>query len=61
MDTLSMAYTRLKTISALNSQNMSDISSRKYYEKDGANMPVDDERYDDIASHQKSMSHIGQE
>ena len=51
----------LKMIGALRSQNTSNTSSRKDYEKADANMPVYDEGDDAIASQNKSMSHLGHE
>ena len=58
-----MAAPALNMIGASRSQNISDISSRKECEKDGAGKPVHDEGDNAIASHQKSMflvqSHLG--
>ena len=51
--TTMVASHALKTIGASRSQNISDTSYRKLYEKDGADKPVHDEGDDDIASHQK--------
>ena len=60
-----MAAPALNMIGASRSQNISDISSRKECEKDGANKPVHDEGYNSIVSHHKFMlliqSHLGQE
>ena len=60
VDTPSRADTRLKTIGSLWSHNISDTSSRKECEKDGADKPVHDELDDSIVSHQKSKSHLVQ-
>ena len=55
----------LKIIGALLSQNTSNTSSRRDFEKNGTNKQVQDEGDDAIASHQKSMflvqSHLVQE
>ena len=65
VDTSSTEYPSLKTIGISSSQNTSDTSSRKGYEKDGADTPVHNEGDDSIASHKKSTffvkSYIGQE
>ena len=51
VDTSSTEYPSLKTIGISSSQNTSDTSSRKGYEKDGADTPVHNEGDDSIASH----------
>ena len=61
MDTPSRASPGLKMIGTSCSHNTSSISSRKECKEDGTDKPVRDEGDDYIASHQKSMSHIGQE
>ena len=54
-NTLSIEYTRLKTIGALHSRNTSDTFSRKGCENDGAYKPVHDEGDDAITSQHKDM------
>ena len=54
VDTPSTAYPKIKIIRSLWSQNTSNISSRKYCKKYGANKPVHDEVDYAIVSHQKS-------
>ena len=61
VDTPSRVDPGIETTGALFSQNPSDIPSRKECEKEGMDNPVHDEGDDAIASHQKSISNLGQE